>query len=147
MKYTADTSFFIGLFTKDKKNEYLKKLFYYLKENREKVFVPLQTIIGVVETLEYKYKMDRFEILNYIFAILSNYTFYVEKNELFYRSILIYEKYPDISIRNILISEESKERKITKILTVDRSYKYLDISVVKELRGGENGKQKFKNDS
>lgn len=139
MKYSADTSFFIGLFTKDKKTEYLKKLFYNLKENREKVFVPIQTIIEVVEILEDKYKLQRFIIAKYIFAILSNYTFYVEKSELFYRTMIIYEKYSDINIKKILISEESKERKISKILTADKSYKSLDISVVKELKGGKNG--------
>jgi predicted nucleic-acid-binding protein len=112
---------------------YVKDLFFKLKEKREKVFVPVQTISEVVEILETKYKLRRVTIAEYIFAILSNYMFYVEKNELFYRAMVLYEKYPLISIKKILISEETKDKKISKILTIDSSYEYLDVSMVHKI--------------
>ncbi len=133
MRFSVDSSFFIGLFTKDENMLYVKDLFFKLKEKREKVFVPVQTISEVVEILETKYKLRRGTIAEYIFAILSNYMFYVEKNELFYRAMVLYEKYPLISIKKILISEETKDKKISKILTIDSSYKYLDVSIVHKI--------------
>ncbi len=133
MKFSVDTSFFIGLFTSDKDMMVVKKLFYSLKEKREKVFVPIQTISEVVEILENKYKLNRDIIYNYIIAILSNYIFYVEKGDFFYRVMALYKKYPSINIKKILISEETRDRKISKILTVDNSFEKLDISIVKKI--------------
>lgn len=133
MKFSVDTSFFIGLFATDTKMISAKKLFYSLKEKREKVYVPIHTISEVVEVLERRYKLSREMVYNYIIAILSNYTFYVEKNELFYRVMELYKENPSIDVKKILISEEIKDRKISNILTLDMIYEDLDMSIVKKI--------------
>ncbi len=133
MKFAVDTSFLIGLFTSDKKMLLAKDLFYKLKEKREKVFVPIQTISEVVEVLEDKYKLNRQTIYNYIIAILSNYVFYIEKGDYFYRVIELYKKNPSIDIKKIMIAEETRDRKINKIITMDKSFEKLNISIIKNI--------------
>ncbi len=133
MKFAVDSSFFIGLFTADQKAKLSKKLFFSLKEKREKVYVPLQAMSEVVEILENRFNLDRDVIYDYMIAILSNYVFYVEKGDLFYRVIELYKKHPSVNIKKLLIMEESRERQISKILSLDSCFDDLDMTIIKKI--------------
>jgi len=63
----------------------------------------------------------------------SNYVFYIEKGDYFYRVIELYKKNPSIDIKKIMIAEETRDRKINKIITMDKSFEKLNISIIKNI--------------
>ena len=130
MKYTADTSFIIGLFVNEPRTAWAKELFKRLKAGKEKVFIPAQTIVEVIYVLEKFYRLERQKISEYISAILGTYIFIVEKYEMFYKVMEAYTRNPSINLGDIIIAEESKMNDISNILTFDKHFEKLGLKVV-----------------
>lgn len=130
MKYSADTSFIIGLFVNEPRSQSVRDTYKKLKSNKEKVFVPAQTIVEVIYVLEKFYKLDRELVAEYVLSILDTYIFMVEKYNLFYKAIKLYATLPPINIGDIIIAEESKNQKIDTILSFDSHFKKLGLKVV-----------------
>ena len=78
MKYTADTSFIIGLFVNESRTAPAKELFNQLKARKEKVFIPAQTVIEVIYVLEKFYQLQRQKVAEYVSSILGTFIFIVE---------------------------------------------------------------------
>jgi predicted nucleic-acid-binding protein len=130
MKYTADTSFIIGLFVNEPRTAPAKELFKRLKTNKEKVFIPGQTIVEVIYVLEKFYQLERQKVSEYVSAILGTYIFIVEKDEMFYKVMEAYTRNPAINLGDIIIAEESKMNDISNILTFDKHFEKLGLKVV-----------------
>lgn len=130
MKYTADTSFIIGLFVNEPRTAPAKELFKRLKTNKEKVFIPAQTVVEVIYVLEKFYQLERQKVSEYVSAILGTYIFIVEKYEMFYKVMEAYTRNPSINLGDIIIAEESKMNDISNILTFDEHFKKLGLKVV-----------------
>jgi predicted nucleic-acid-binding protein len=130
MKYTADSSFIIGLFVNEPRTAPANELFKRLKTNKEKVFLPAQTIVEVIYVLEKFYQLERQKVSEYVSAILGTYIFIVEKYEMFYKVMEVYTRNPSINLGDIIIAEESKMNDISNILTFDEHFKKLGLKVV-----------------
>jgi predicted nucleic-acid-binding protein len=130
MKYTADTSFIIGLFVNEPRTASANELFKRIKTNKEKVFIPAQTIVEVIYVLEKFYKLERQKVSEYVSAILGTYIFIVEKYEMFYKVMDVYTRDPSINLGDIIIAEESKMNDISNILAFDKHFKKLGLKVV-----------------
>ncbi len=133
MKYTADTSFIIGLFVNEPRNAQAKEWFAWLKENKEKIYIPTQVIVEVVYVLEKIYKLPRPKVVEYVDAILGTFIFIVDKCEMFYDVMEAYEKKTAVSFGDLVIAEETRRQGIRKILTFDKHFKRLGLDIV----GGE----------
>lgn len=127
MKHTADTSFIIGLFVDEPRTLAAKELFKKLKDNKEKVFVPVQTVVEVIYVLEKFYKLERQKTAEYVLSILGTFIFIVEKYEMFYKVMEIYKKNPGINLGDIIIAEEAKRQGISSILTFDSHFDKLGM--------------------
>lgn len=130
MKYTADTSFLIGLFVDEPRTAPAKELFTRLKAKKEKVYIPAQTIVEIIYVLEKFYKLEREKVSEYILSILGTYIFIVEKDEMFYKVMDDYTKNPSINLGDIIIAEDSKSKNISIILTFDNHFEKLGLKVV-----------------
>ncbi|MCK5059026.1 MAG: PIN domain-containing protein [Candidatus Aminicenantes bacterium] len=134
MKYTADTSFIIGLFVDEPRTSVAKELFGRLKAKKEKLFIPAQTIVEVIYVLEKFYKLERQKVAEYVFSILGTSIFIVEKYRMFYKVIEVYKENPSINLGDIIIAEESKEKGISTILTFDSHFEKLGLKIFPELK-------------
>lgn len=130
MKYTADTSFIIGLFVNEPRTAPAKKLFNQLKTRKEKVFIPAQTVVEVIYVLEKFYRLERQKVAEYVSSILGTFIFIVEKNEMFYKVIEAYTKHSSINLGDIIIALESKNKNISSILTFDKHFEKLGLEVI-----------------
>jgi predicted nucleic-acid-binding protein len=130
VKYTADTSFLIGLFVDEPRTAPAKELFTRLKAKKEKVYIPAQTIVEIIYVLEKFYKLEREKVSEYILSILGTYIFIVEKDEMFYKVMDDYTKNPSINLGDIIIAEDSKSKNISIILTFDNHFEKLGLKVV-----------------
>ena len=133
MKYTADTSFLIGLFVNELRTEPAKEMYSQIRVDKEKVFVPAQTLVEVIYVLEKFYKLDREKVAEYVSAILGTFNFIVEKYEMFYSVMDQYTKHPSINLGDIIIAEESRRNNISNILTFDRHFEKLGLNVLSSL--------------
>ena len=129
MKYTADTSFIVGLFVDEPRTAAAKERFGQLKANKEKVFIPAQTIVEVIYVLEKYYKLERKKTAEYVHAVLGTFIFIVEKYEMFYKVMDVYVKNPSINLGDIIIATESKNKNISSILSFDPHFKKLGLQV------------------
>lgn len=130
MKYTADTSFIIGLFVNEPRTAPAKELFNQLKTRKEKVFIPAQTVVEVIYVLEKFYRLERQKVAEYVSSILGTFIFIVEKYEMFYKVMEAYTKHPAINLGDIIIARESKNKNISSILTFDRHFEKLGLKVI-----------------
>ncbi len=130
MKYTADTSFIIGLFVDEARTAPAKELFTRLKAKKEKVYIQAQTIVEIIYVLEKFYKLEREKVAEYVLSILGTFIFTVEKYEMFYKVIDGYKKNPSINLGDIIIAEDSKSKNISTILTFDNHFEKLGLKVV-----------------
>jgi predicted nucleic-acid-binding protein len=134
MKYTADTSFIIGLFMNEPRTAPAKEMFRYLKANKEKVFIPAQTIVEVIYVLEKFYKLERKKVAEYINSILGTIIFSVEKCEMFYKVMEFYTQNSSINLGDLIIAEECKNRKISNILTFDTHFEKLGLKALSSIQ-------------
>ena len=130
MKYTADTSFIIGLFVNEPRTAPAKELFNQLKARKEKVFIPAQTVVEVIYVLEKFYRLKRQKVAEYVSSILGTFIFIVEKYEMFYQVIETYTKHPAINLGDIIIAWESKNKNLSSILTFDSHFEKLGLKVI-----------------
>lgn len=130
MKYTADTSFIIGLFVDEPRTAPAREIFSRLKQDKERVFIPAQTIVEVIYVLEKFYRLERKVVAEYINAILGTSIFVVEKFPIFYRVMETYTTHPSINLGDLIIAEESKNKGISGVLTFDRHFEQLGLKVV-----------------
>ncbi len=133
MKYSADTSFIIGLFVDEPRTSKAKEMFNHLKATKEKVFVPAHTIVEVIYVLEKIYKLDRGKVAEYVSSILGTAIFIVEKCTMLYKVIETYAKNPSIKLGDIIIAEDSKSENILSILTFDKHFGKLGLKVISEI--------------
>jgi len=133
MKYTADTSFIIGLFVREPRSAVAQEMLRLCKERKETIYVPAQVIVEAFYVLEKFYKLDRLRVADYILAILGASVFMVEKYPLFYNVVKIYIKYPAIKVGDIIIAREAANQNISKILTFDSHFETLGLTVVKDM--------------
>jgi len=130
MKYAADTSFIIELFVDEPRTAVSKEIFNRLKISKEKVFIPVQTIIEVIYVLEKFYKLDRVKVVEYVSSILGTSIFVVDKYMMFYKILETYVKNPSIKLGDIIIAEDCKNENICSILTFDKHFGKLGLDVV-----------------
>jgi predicted nucleic-acid-binding protein len=130
MKYTADTSFIIGLFVNEPRTAPAKECYNRLKAQKEKIYVPSQTIIETIYVLEKFYKLDRTTVSEYIQAILGTFQFIIDKYEFFYNVMDSYTRNPSVNLGDIIIAEESKKEKISDILSFDKHFEKLGFNVI-----------------
>jgi len=130
MNYTADSSFLIGLFVDEPRTRRAKEIFYKLKKNKQKVYIPSQALVEVIYVLEKFYKLKRDKVSEYIQAILGTFIFIIEKEGLFYQVLELYLKHPFINLGDIIIAVEAKEKGIKKVLSFDRHFEKLGMIVV-----------------
>jgi len=133
VKYTADTSFIIGLFVDEPRTSPAKEIYKYLKANKEKVFIPAQTIVEVIYVLEKFYKLERNKVAEYIRSILGTLIFTVEKYGMFYKVMEAYIQNTSINLGDLIIAEESKNRNISNILTFDKHFEKLGLQVLSSI--------------
>jgi len=133
VKYTADTSFIIGLFVDEPRTSSAKEIYKYLKANKEKVFIPAQTIVEVIYVLEKFYKLERKKVAEYIRSILGTIIFAVEKYGMFYKIMDAYTQNTSINLGDLIIAEESKNRNILSILTFDKHFEKLGLQVLSSM--------------
>lgn len=131
MKYTADTSFIIGLFVDEPRTAPARELYNRLKAGKGKVFVPYQTIIETIYVLEKFYQLERTTVAEYIQAILGTFIFTVDQYDLFYKVMDAYSRNPSVNLGDIIIAEESKKQGISEILSFDKHFEKLGLKVVK----------------
>jgi predicted nucleic-acid-binding protein len=130
MKYSADTSFIIGLFVDEPRTATTKEMFNHLKATKEKVFIPAHTIVEVIYVLEKFYKLERVKVAEYISSILGTVIFVVDKSMMFYKVMKTYVENPSIKLGDIIIAEDSKNENIFSILTFDKHFGKLGLKVV-----------------
>jgi predicted nucleic-acid-binding protein len=133
VKYTADTSFIIGLFVDEPRTSPAKEIYKYLKANKEKVFIPAQSIVEVIYVLEKFYKLERNKVAEYIRSILGTLIFTVEKYGMFYKVMEAYIRNTSINLGDLIIAEESKNRNISNILTFDKHFEKLGLQVLSSI--------------
>ncbi len=130
MKYSADTSFIIGLFVDEPRTTAAKEMFERLKATKDKVFIPAHTIIEVIYVLEKFYRLDREKVAEYVSSILGTNMFVVEKCKMFYKVIGTYVENPSIKVGDIIIAEDSKNENIFSILSFDEHFGNLGLKVI-----------------
>ena len=129
MNYIADTSFIIGLFIDEPRTKTAQAIFSQLKENREKVFIPYQTIIEVIYVLEKFYHLDRVKVADYVRSVLNTFIFIVDRYEFFDRVMDAYVRFPELPLGDIIIAEEAKSKNITQVLTFDRHFEKMGLTI------------------
>lgn len=125
MNYLADSSFVISLFVDDARSKKAKATYYKMKVRKEKIYIPLVTVIEVVYVLEKYYRLPRQEVARYIYSILDTPMFEVEKYAMLYQVMEDYQRHTSINLGDLLVAAEADQKRIKRILSFDSHFKYL----------------------
>lgn len=133
MKYTADTSFIIGLFVQEPRSAVAQEMLRICREKKEPIHIPGQVIVEMCYVLEIIYKLPRFNVADYVLAVLGSAAFIVERYPFYYKVVNTYMKYPKINLGDIIIALEAEKHDTPYILTFDKHFETLGLNVVKDV--------------